>query len=217
MSSLNTILFDLDGTLADTAPDLASALNKVRAEEGLPPLPYETIRTEVSHGSVAITRIGFDMDKDHPEFERLRKRLLEIYEANLCVETRLFPGMDKVLEKIESSGMNWGVVTNKPGWLTDPLLEQMGLSERAACIISGDTTNNRKPHPEPLLEACKLAGSKAAQCLYVGDAIRDIEAGKNAGMQTLVALFGYIGEQDKPETWGADGMIHSPEELMQWI
>ncbi|MDH5190042.1 MAG: HAD-IA family hydrolase [Gammaproteobacteria bacterium] len=217
MSSLNTILFDLDGTLADTAPDLASALNKVRAEEGLPPLPYETIRTEVSHGSVAITRIGFDMDKDHPEFERLRKRLLEIYEANLCVETRLFPGMDKVLEKIESSGMNWGVVTNKPGWLTDPLLEQMGLSERAACIISGDTTNNRKPHPEPLLEACKLAGSEAAQCLYVGDAIRDIEAGKNAGMQTLVALFGYIGEQDKPETWGADGMIHSPEELMQWI
>ena len=214
---LHTVLFDLDGTLADTAPDLAAALNKVRAEEGLAPLPYETIRAEVSHGSVALTRLAFDMEQDHPEFERLRKRLLDIYVDNLCVETRLFPGMDKVLEQIEASGMNWGVVTNKPAWLTEPLLEQMGLSERAACIISGDSTNNRKPHPEPLLEACKLAGSEAAQCLYVGDATRDIEAGNNAGMQTLVALFGYIGEQDKPETWGADGMVHSPEELMKWI
>ncbi|MDH5436057.1 MAG: phosphoglycolate phosphatase [Gammaproteobacteria bacterium] len=214
---LHTVLFDLDGTLADTAPDLAAALNKVRAEEGLPPLPYETIRTEVSHGSVAITRIGFDINEADVEFERLRKRLLDIYVDNLCVETKLFPGMDVVLEKIEASGMNWGVVTNKPAWLTDPLLDQMGLTQRAACIISGDTTNNRKPHPEPLLLACNQAGSEAHQCLYVGDAVRDIEAGKNAGMQTLIAMFGYIGVNDKPETWGADGMIHTPEEILKWI
>ena len=216
-SSLRTILFDLDGTLADTAPDLAWALNEVRKEEGLPALPYETIRTEVSHGSVALTRIGFNIDKEHPDFERLRLRLLDIYKDNLCRETRLFPGMEDVLTAIENSGMNWGVVTNKPAWLTEPLLEQMKLSQRAACIISGDSTNNRKPHPEPMLKACQQAGSQPHECLYVGDARRDIEAGKNAGMQTLIAMFGYIGENEQPDTWGADNIIHSADELMKWI
>ena len=113
--------------------------------------------------------------------------------------------------------MNWGVVTNKPAWLTDPLLEQIGLSERAACVVSGDTVAERKPHPAPMLHACQLAGSEAHQCLYVGDAARDIEAGRRAGMKTLVALFGYIGEDEQPDSWGADGMIAHPAELLDWI
>jgi phosphoglycolate phosphatase len=217
MAQIRTVLFDLDGTLADTAPDLAFALNEVRREQGLPALPFETIRPVVSHGGMALIRLGFQLEPEHPDFESLRQRLLAIYLQNIAVHTRLFPGMDKVLESLEASGKLWGVVTNKPGWLTEPLLEQMGLKQRAAAIVSGDTLPERKPHPAPMLYACERTGSRAEECVYIGDAERDIEAGHAAGMRTMVALFGYIGEQDRPESWGADSLIHTPEEILDWL
>ncbi len=217
MSNIRTVLFDLDGTLADTAPDLAFALNQVLREQGCEPLPFERIRPVVSHGGIALIKLGFNIDETAPQFNTLRQRLLTIYREHIVQETTLFEGMDKVLEEIEGRGLNWGVVTNKPGWLTEPLLEGLALKARAATIVSGDTLNERKPHPAPMLLACQQAGSTAAQCLYVGDAERDIEAGRNAGMQTLVALFGYIGEGDCPERWQADGMVSEAAAILDWL
>jgi phosphoglycolate phosphatase len=214
---LRTVLFDLDGTLADTAPDLAYALNQVLVEQGRSPLPFDTIRPVVSHGGIALTRLGFGLEPEHPDFPPLHQRLLAIYSDNIARHTRLFPGMETLLAGIEQRGMNWGVVTNKPARLTEPLMNALGLSQRAACIVSGDTCNNRKPHPEPILYGCHLAGSEAAQCLYVGDAQRDIEAGLRAGLRTVVALFGYIGEDDHPEEWQADALLNTPREIEDWI
>lgn len=212
-----TVLFDLDGTLADTAPDLVFALNAVRAEDGLPPLPFEEVRPHVSNGSRTLIRVGFGIEEDNPEFERRRLRFLELYRQHLCDSTRLFPGMEAVIDEIEHRGCKWGVVTNKPAWLTEPLLARMGLMARAACVVSGDTVNQRKPHPEPLLHAARAAGGAAAQCLYVGDASRDIAAGRQAGMGTLVALFGYLEPGEDPSTWGADALIDRPAQILDWV
>lgn len=211
------MLFDLDGTLLDTAPDLAYALNCVLQEQGREPLPFEVIRPVVSHGAIAITRLGFGLEPEHPDFAPLRERLLEIYRDNIARETRLFPGMGDLLDTLESQGMNWGVVTNKPSRFTEPLMAALDLSARAACIVSGDTCNNSKPHPEPILYGCELAGSSAPQCLYVGDAERDIEAGRRAGLRTVVALFGYIGDNDTPQNWAADAMLDTPQQISEWI
>jgi 2-phosphoglycolate phosphatase len=216
-ASIRTVLFDLDGTLLDTARDMAYALNETLRERGKPALPLECIRPHVSHGSRALLALGFGLDSGDPGYDAARERLLAIYRDNLARETRLFPGMEIVLETLERNGLNWGVVTNKPAWLTDPLMTAMNLTSRASCIVSGDTTGNSKPHPEPLLHACRQAGSQPGQCIYVGDAPRDIEAGKNAGLQTLVALFGYLGPRDRPESWGADGSIERPEDLLVWL
>lgn len=213
MLEYTTVLFDLDGTLIDTAPDMANALNLLLVEEGKTRLPYDTIRPVVSNGSVALVKLGFGEIDDAERMNYLKQRYLDIYQAHLCEDSKLFDGMDKLLTKIESQGMNWGVVTNKPGWLTDPLMEQIGLFDRAACIVSGDTTQNRKPHPEPMYHACLAAGSKAEQCIYVGDARRDIDAGNNAGMKTIVAMYGYIGDWENIDNWGADGKINHPEEI----
>jgi N-acetyl-D-muramate 6-phosphate phosphatase len=215
--TLRTVLFDLDGTLADTAPDLAYALNCVLQQQGRDALPFELIRPVVSHGGAALISLGFGLGPGHNGYDELRAELLRIYQDNLTRHTNLFPGMAELLGTLEQRGMNWGVVTNKPAWLTDPLMDQLGLSSRAACIISGDTTANRKPHPEPMLLACQRAGSAPAQCLYVGDAERDIAAGRNAGMRTAVALFGYLDAQDTPDRWGADTLIAHPLELLAWI
>ena len=214
---IHAVLFDLDGTLADTAPDLAYALNQVRIEQGLQPYSLETIRPHVSHGSTALTQLGFGIDTAHPDFEPLRKRLLDVYCDNIAVHTTLFPQMNELLLALEQRNIRWGVVTNKPAFLTDPLMEALDLSRRAACIISGDTTAQRKPHPMPLLHACELTGCAPQHCLYVGDAERDIEAGRRAGTATLVALFGYLREHDTPEQWGADGMIGSPLDILHWL
>lgn len=216
-SPLRTVLFDLDGTLVDTAPDLAYALNTVLQEQGRPALPYASIRPQASHGAKALIALGFDLASEDPAFEALRQRLLEIYAANLTRQTRLFAGMEELLQTLPQMGMNWGVVTNKPGFLTEPLLQQLGLSSSAACIISGDSTTRRKPDPQPLLHACELIGSNPAQCVYIGDAERDIEAGKQAGMKTLVALFGYIQSEDRPEHWGADASIAQVQDILTWI
>ena len=217
MTRIKTVLFDLDGTLADTAPDLAAALNAVRQAKGKPALPFEKIRPAVSHGGKALIEVGFNLSPDSDEAETLRLQLLDHYRDNIANHTRLFPGMEKVLSYIEQSGGNWGVVTNKPGWLTEPLMAELGLQPRAACIISGDTLNERKPHPAPLLHACELAGSQPEDCVYIGDAERDIMAGKRAGMHTLLALFGYLDESDQPHEWGADASVESPQAILHWL
>lgn len=214
---IQTVLFDLDGTLLDTAPDLANALNAVLEMNGRSPLPFAQIRPVVSHGGRALVELGFNLEPHDPGFEPVRKQLLDYYQEHIAEETTLFPGMDQVLKFIEQHGLNWGVVTNKPGWLTRPLMDALKLSRRAAGIVSGDTLNERKPHPAPLLHACDIIGTRPEHCLYVGDARRDIEAGHNAGMPTLVAMFGYLLEEDEPETWGANALIHHPSEILDWL
>jgi len=214
---IRTVLFDLDGTLLDTAPDLAAALNAVLVENRREPLSFDAIRPVVSHGGIALIALGFELQPSDPEFEPLRQRLLDIYRENLSRHTRPFPGMPELLEELEQRGINWGVVTNKPSWLTEPLLKDLQLYERATCIISGDTLNERKPHPAPMLLACRQAGSDPEQCVYVGDAQRDVEAGNSAQMHTLVALFGYFKDDDKPHEWQADGVIEKPGDLLDWL
>jgi len=215
--TIRTVLFDLDGTLLDTAPDLAEALNAVLVENNRTPLPYEAIRPVVSHGGIALIELGFELEQSNPAFDPLRQRLLEIYRENISRLTRPFPGITELLEKLEKRGLGWGVVTNKPGWLTDPLLKDLDLYDRAVAVVSGDTLDERKPHPAPMLYACELADSEPGQCVYIGDAQRDIEAGINAGMHTLVALFGYLQEQDDPRNWQADDMIETPAGLLEWL
>lgn len=214
---LRSVLFDLDGTLADTAPDLANALNQVRAEQGLMPLPLQTIRFEVSNGAAALVKLGFNIDVDHRDFEPLRLRLLEFYQQDIAAQTRLFDGMQEVLNTLEALNILWGVVTNKPARFTHPLLEALGVSRRAACIVSGDTLEKKKPYPEPILHACDLVGCKPHETVYVGDAQRDIESGRRAGTKTLVALFGYIGDHLQPQQWGADGMVETPQHIIPWL
>jgi len=189
----------------------------VLGEERCVSLPYETIRPVVSNGSAAVVALGFPDVSEAGELTRLKQRYLEIYQANLCVHSGLFPGMAELLDQLEQHGLSWGVVTNKPGWLTDPLMRQLGLYSRAACVISGDTTANRTPHPEPMYLACKQAGSSSPQCLYIGDAQRDIQAGRNAGMHTMIACYGYIGDWENIDDWGADFRIHQPLELVEII
>ncbi len=212
-----TVLFDLDGTLLDTAPDLAQALNFVLQNRGREPLPFEAIRRVVSHGGRALIELGFGPEPETPDFESLRQQLLAYYQQHLSEHTRLFPGMDSVLDTLASRHIPWGIVTNKPGWLTEPLMRQMNLFEQAACVISGDSLSQRKPHPAPLLHASTLIGVAPESCLYVGDAERDIEAGRRAGMTTLAALYGYLLEEDRPESWQADGYIQAPGELLDWL
>lgn len=211
------LLLDLDGTLVDTAPDMAHTLNVLRTEHGLEPLAFDVVRPHVSHGVRMMIRLGFGLLEEDARFESLRSRFLEIYSEHLTRSSRLFPGMEDVLAGIEGRGLPWGVVTNKPAWLTHPLLAGLGVERRAACIVSGDTTRNRKPHPEPMLHAARLVGIPPADCLYVGDARRDIDAGRAAGMSTLVARFGYLDADDLVDEWQADGCIDHPLEILQWF
>jgi phosphoglycolate phosphatase len=211
------VLFDLDGTFADTAPDLHYALDQVLISQGRSPLPFEQVRPAVSHGSQAMLKVGFDMRPGDVGYDPLRKAFLEIYLANIAKQTRLFDGMETLLTKFEQHDIRWGIVTNKPAWLTDPLLEALGLSKRAACIVSGDTTAHAKPHPEPILHACRLASAEPHRSIYVGDARRDIEAGNRAGTKTLIALFGYLADDDDPEAWLADGSVEHPLDILRWL
>ena len=216
-TTTRTILFDLDGTLLDTAPDLAWALNEVRRVHGDPPLDYAGIRAVVSHGSLAMTRIACAHTEGSAPFEAFRQQLLDTYRDNLATHTRLFAGMAELLDEFDDRGICWGIVTNKPAWLTDPLLEQMQLGKRAATIISGDTLAQSKPHPAPLLLAAEQTGSAPEDCLYVGDAERDVIAGNAAGMFTVAALYGYLSADDQPERWGADVLAESPAAIRAWL
>jgi phosphoglycolate phosphatase len=217
MGKIKTVLFDLDGTLIDTAPDMAAALDTLCMEEHQQVLPFESVRPVVSNGSVALIKLAFGDNIPDDRLDHLKKRYLDIYEQSIAVNSRLFDGTQAVLDYLDNNEMNWGVVTNKPGWLTLPLMKALGLDHQAACIVSGDSTVNRKPHPEPMHYACELAGSVSEECLYVGDARRDIEAGNNAGMKTLIASYGYIGEHEDTSSWSADALINKPEEILEHL
>jgi 2-phosphoglycolate phosphatase len=213
---LRAILFDLDGTLLDTAPEMVDALNSLRVEQRLAPLAFEAVRPSVSHGSTRLINLGFP-DADPQRFAALQSRFLEIYAAGVGLRTRLFSGMESVLVELSSRGLSLGVVTNKPAWLTDPLLAQLNLRDRFACVVSGDTVSERKPHPLPMLHAAKLAGVAADACIYVGDAERDVQAAHAAGMPALVATYGYLRADEDWQAWGGDGAVAQPADLLGWL
>ena len=211
------ILFDLDGTLADTAPDLGLALNIQRERHGLAPLPQETIRPYASHGSRGLLSIGFGLKPEDAIFSEMRNEYLALYDEVFDRSPRLFDGMADLLDAIESKGLLWGVVTNKPRRFSAPLMSALGLEHRATCLVCGDDVAQAKPAPDSLLRACGLAHSHPGDCSYVGDAERDIAAGRAAGMRTVVALYGYIDATDEPEQWAADAAINTPLELLDLI
>ncbi len=213
----NVILFDLDGTLADTAPDLGLALNMQRERHGLPPLPQEAIRPYASHGSRGLLSIGFGLVPENAAFASMRDEYLALYDEVFTSSPRLFEGMDGLLGALESRGLAWGVVTNKPRRFSAPLMQALGLQDRAACLVCGDDVAQAKPAPDSLLRACGLTDSHPADCMYVGDAERDIAAGRAAGMRTVLAMYGYIDATDTPEAWAADAAIHAPLELLELI
>lgn len=206
------LLLDLDGTLLDTAPDMAGALNALRVEEGRPPLPFASLRPWVSHGGIALVRAGF-ADVDDAGREQLRLRFLDLYRASLSGGTRLFDGFAALLARLDAARLPWGVVTNKPGWLTAPLLADLGLDTRAGCVVSGDTLAVRKPDPAPLVHAAALLGIAPGECVYAGDAERDIIAGRAAGMRTVAVLWGYLAVGEDPAAWGPDAIASVPDEL----
>jgi N-acetyl-D-muramate 6-phosphate phosphatase len=214
---ISTILFDLDGTLVDTAPDLGYALNLQLARHGKPQLSDATIRPFASHGSRGLIGLGFGITPDDANFLALRDEYLELYDQVFTRSPRLFEGMDDLLKALEEQKLKWGIVTNKPRRFTQPLVQSIGLFERAVCVVSGDDAVKPKPSPETLLLACKEAQVRPNQCIYMGDAARDIEAGRAAGMKTVVALFGYIDKTDKPHEWGADAMIQAPKDILKLI
>jgi len=216
-STVRSVLFDLDGTLLDTAPDLAFACNAAVTEAGLQPQPMGALKPLISGGAAAMLRHTLAANRQEADLTPLLERMLAIYRENIAVHTRLFGGMEAVLVELETRNLSWGIVTNKVTRFTEPLLQSLNLLERPACVISGDTTPEHKPHPMPLLEACRRIGSRPSQCVYVGDARRDIEAGRNAGMTTLAALYGYVSTDDPAESWGADGLLQHPQELLSWL
>lgn len=217
MRDFSAVLFDLDGTLVDTAPDLAFALNSVLEEQGKPTLPYELIRPVASNGAVGLLNLGFGISGDDDILPPLRARLLEIYQDNITRESKLFEGMEQVITALEKADITWGIITNKPAFLTDPLVEALQLTHRAACVVSGDTTAHSKPHPAPMLHACEVINHSAEDCIYIGDAARDIEAGRNINMQTVAALYGYVDADDNPADWNADFSIEHPLDILKWI
>jgi N-acetyl-D-muramate 6-phosphate phosphatase len=206
------VLFDLDGTLLDTAPDMAGALNQLRHEENLGPLPFEEVRRLVSHGASALVHLAF-AKVDENTFTMLRQRFLEIYRGRLSLETQLYESIPEALVCLEAKGIAWGIVTNKPGWLTEPLLDHFALRRRAGVIVCGDTLAERKPHPAPLLYAAEKLGVTPAQCIYIGDAERDVLAAQSAGIRVFVALFGYIPANEKPHEWPASGWFESSQAM----
>jgi 2-phosphoglycolate phosphatase len=217
LCKLKTVFFDLDGTLLDTAPDLAYALNQLLTQEGLQTLPFEKIRPVASSGSPGLVGLAFQIDENHHDYIKLRNAFINFYYQHLSVNTRLFPGMDLVLERLEQLGIRWGVVTNKSSGLAKQLLTDLDLAGRCACIVGGDCTSKQKPNPQPLLYACQLTGSAPKECVYIGDAEHDIEAAQYAGMQSIAALYGYLPEDTAPEYWNADYYIDHPKDILCWI
>jgi len=212
LSAPRAILFDLDGTLADTAPDLAAAVNLLRTERGLEPTPYAILRPTASAGARGMIGAAFGLAPGDDGYEDLRLAWFDRYQAAMAVHSTLFDGVTELLEGIRAAGMEWGIVTNKPMRFTDPLVPQIGLAH-AGCIVSGDTTPHAKPHPAPLFEAARRLGVDPAHCWYVGDDLRDVEAGRAAGMVTVACNWGYCGAID-PATWGADFQLDTPTDLL---
>ncbi|MDF0606566.1 HAD-IA family hydrolase [Neisseriaceae bacterium TC5R-5] len=214
---IKAVLFDLDGTLADTARDLGAALNRLLAEEGLPPQPYAAIRPLASHGARGLIKLGLGLEPEHPRFEEYRLRFLDHYEASFTDQTCLFDGVNELLDGLLSRDLRWGIVTNKPMRFTDRLIPLLPFSSTPAVTVSGDTVGVAKPDPRPMFYAAEQIGMAAEHCLYVGDAERDIVAGRNAGMRTVLANWGYIAADDQPQTWGADVTIEHPLDLLKYV
>ncbi|MEE8365106.1 MAG: phosphoglycolate phosphatase [Gammaproteobacteria bacterium] len=211
---IEAVLFDLDGTLVDTAPDMGAALNNLLIEEKLAPVPMEIIRPFVSQGALVLTKLGFSDHVPESEIEPLRQRYLDHYRAIVADNSALFDGFEQVLESLDNQGTPWGIVTNKPEWLTTPLLEQLALNDNAAVVICGDSLEQRKPHPLPLIVAAETIGIDCQSCVYIGDDPRDIDAGKAAKMKTLIAAYGYINQDIDLNQWQADGVIEKPIDLL---
>jgi len=216
------ILFDLDGTLLDTSRDMYTAASKVFAEEKLPTIDYATFRSNISFGSKKILNaVLYSSVKTEVEraayIDYLMPRFLAHYSDTKFQNTLAFVGIEELLCSLEASGIAWGIVTNKVQALTEPLLKQIGYLERSACVVCGDTTSKSKPHPEPLLYACNLINVNPSDCIYIGDAITDVQAGKAAGMRTIAAGFGFIPNDVSPATWQADALVNSPAEILPWI
>ena len=211
---IRLVLLDLDGTLVDTASDLAAAANRMLIARSIEPLPIGELRPYVSHGARGMVGRAFNVSVDDARYAELRQEFLREYESALCVESALFPGMDDTLRLLEQRGIKWGIVTNKFARFTLPLVQALNLSGRAACVVSGDTTQFSKPHPAPLLHALSTAAEDASAAIYVGDDQRDIDAGHAAGLRTVVASYGYLGNGVPYQQWGADDVIHAPQELL---
>lgn len=214
---INTVLFDLDGTLLDTATDISNALNELRISHQLPPLPLKLVRPYVGYGSREMLKLAFDVDEDNPRYTELLDGFLHAYQTHLSRTTTFFPGMEQVLTHLEDNKITWGIVTNKPSRFTFDLLKALKLERRAACIICGDSLSKRKPAPDQILHACELIKTTPSSTLYIGDTSIDVIASKAAGTKSLVALYGYIKAEENPASWNADGYVDQPLGIIDWL
>lgn len=215
--SVKAVLFDLDGTLIDSAPDLGAAADTMRTDRGLPGLPLAEYRPMAGAGARGMLGVAFGMTPDHPEFVGMREEFFRNYEARMLLHTLAFEGVPQLLETLVAQGRPWGIVTNKSMRFTGPLTRQMPLFASASAVVGGDTTPHAKPHPAPLLEAARVLGLPPGDCLYVGDDERDIVAGRAAGMPTVAATYGYLGHRSDWQTWGADAQIDAPLALLDLL
>jgi phosphoglycolate phosphatase len=217
MARIDAVLFDLDGTLIDSAPDLAGAANDLRAAHGLPPLPYEALRPMVGAGARGMVGVAFGVTPQDDRFPELRDAFLARYEERMLQETAVFAAVQRLLARLEAHPLPWGIVTNKAMRFAEPVVRGLELHTRAATLIGGDTTPFAKPHPQPLLEAARRIGVEPARCVYVGDDLRDVQAGRAAGMATLAAAWGYLGQGEPIHAWGADAVIEDPDGVLNWL
>ncbi len=213
----SAVLFDLDGTLIDTAPDFIRCLNQLRELHGLPALPPEHIRRSVSNGARAMIRVGFGLEPDHPDYLEKHTAFLDLYETGVAVETTLFEGVDELLKSLEARTIPWGIVTNKPARFAVPLIQALGLADRCAALVCPDHVAQRKPHPEALILACQQMGTEPGTGIYVGDHERDIEAGRNAGMRTIAVRYGYIEQPETIDLWQADLIADTVTDLAKLL
>ena len=214
---IDAVLFDLDGTLIDSAPDLAGAANDLRAQRGLDALPYESLRPMVGAGARGMVGVAFGLRPGEDGFEPLRDAFLARYAERMLERTRVFDAVEPVLQMLSAAGVPWGIVTNKVTRYAEPVVRGLGLEARAGVLIAGDTTAHAKPHPAPLLEAARRLGRDAGRCVYVGDDVRDVQAGRAAGMATLAAGWGYLGQGEPIDDWGADAVLEEPSQLLNWL
>lgn len=211
------VLFDFDGTLADSAPDLAACANRVRAAHQLEPLPYDELWPFASHGARGLLNAAIGITPEHPDYDRYRSEFLKDYEANMTQNTQLFLGVQELLQHLVDQKLKWGIVTNKTEYLTRPLMTHLGLDEHCVVMVGGDTTPHIKPHPAPLFHAAAEAGIAPEQCIYIGDDRRDIQAGQAAGMSTVIAAYGYCKLDPSLADWQADAIVHNAHELIEVI